>query len=126
MNDVLKRIYNLMEIRGLSTYALCKQTGIPQSTFSAWKIKDRVPDNNYIVILADALGCSTDYLLKGEDYYIDPEVAVLAQEMKDNPELQILLDATRNLSPEGIKSLNIFIEQLKKGSFYGKCKGLLL
>ena len=71
--------------------------------------------NNYIVILADALGCSTDYLLKGEDYYIDPEVAVLAQEMKNNPELQVLLDATRKLSPEGIKSLNIFIEQLKNG-----------
>lgn len=115
MNDVLKRIYSLMELRGLSTYAICKKTGIPQSTFSAWKIKDRVPDHNYIVILADALCCSTDYLLKGEDYYVDPEVAVLAQEMKENPELQILLDATRNLSPEGIKSLNTFIEQLKKG-----------
>ena len=115
MNGVLTRIENLRELKGLSQAQFCDEVGINTSTYCTYKKRDTVPGTETLIKMADTLGCSTDYLLKGEDYYIDPEVAVFAQEMKDNPELQVLLDATRKLSPEGIKTLNIFIEQLKKG-----------
>ena len=115
MNEVLARIENLMELRGMTQKQFCDASEINTSTYCTYKKRDTIPGTEILIRMASALNCSTDYLLKGKDYYIDPEVAILAQEMKENPELQILLDATRDLSPEGIKSLNIFIEQLKKG-----------
>ncbi len=115
MNGVLTRIENLRELKGLSQAQFCDEVGINTSTYCTYKRRDAIPGTEILMRMADVLNCSTDYLLKGEDYYIDPQVAILAQEMKDNPELQVLLDATRKLSPEGIKSLSTFIEQLKKG-----------
>ena len=46
-------------------------------------------------------------------YYFDPETAALAQELKDNPDYRVLLDATKNLKPESIKEITAFIKYQK-------------
>lgn len=75
--------------------------------------------------IAAGLHCSFDDLIAvldpdivlsvspAEDYYIDPETARLAQELKDNPDLRVLLDASRNLNPKEMKALIAFIEAHK-------------
>ena len=53
-------------------------------------------------------------------YYVDPETAMLAQELKDNPQYRVLLDSTKKLKPEGVKEVMKFIDyQLakEKGGF---------
>lgn len=48
---------------------------------------------------------NTDRSAKQEDdqYYIDPETASIAQQIKDSPDLRMLLDASRDLSPDTLR-----------------------
>lgn len=49
----------------------------------------------------------------GPEYYHDPEVARIAQEMHDNPGIKVLFDAGRGLSKESIEEVRRFIEYQK-------------
>ena len=57
-----------MEKRGITPYRMAKETGITQSLFSLWKKK---PTSNIyasnLVLIADFLDCSVDYLLGRTD-----------------------------------------------------------
>ena len=77
--------------------------------------------------VADYLGVTTAYLYTGEEianqyvssdskglvYYLDPETAFIAQQMKDNKDMKLLFDASRTMSPESIKQLSEFAKFLK-------------
>ena len=72
-----------------------------------------------LVRIARALQVSTDYLLDNEKdkfarvnggYYHDPEVASIANEMKENPDIRVLFDATRGLKKESIEEVRRFVE----------------
>lgn len=117
MNDVLNRIIEELHTQKKKTAELCKAAGIANSTFSTWKKENREPQLKYIPNIAKFLGVSIDYLLTGEkseDYYFDPEVAEMAQEMATRPELKVLFKASRNVSKESIEAINNMIEQMKK------------
>lgn len=47
-------------------------------------------------------------------YYLNPETAKLAQEIHDDPDLRILLDASRDLEPEDIKFVVDLVKKFKK------------
>jgi hypothetical protein len=49
-----------------------------------------------------------------EPYYIDPEVSEYAQAVKDNPNLRILFDASKDMSKDDIDFVVNMIEGLKK------------
>jgi transcriptional regulator with XRE-family HTH domain len=53
----------LLQERGLTPYRVSMDTGIPQSTLSAWKRGKSTPKLNKLQIIADYLGVSVDYLL---------------------------------------------------------------
>ena len=65
-------ILQILEERNITPYRLSKDTGISQSLFNSWK---RKPSSNIysgnLVLIADYLGCSVDYLLGRTE---DPEV----------------------------------------------------
>ena len=44
---------------------------------------------------------------------MNPETAKLAQEIHDDPELRILMDASRDLEPEDIKFVVDLVKKLK-------------
>lgn len=46
-------------------------------------------------------------------YYLNPETAKLAQAIHDDPDLRILLDASRDLEPEDIKFVVDLVKKLK-------------
>ena len=52
------------------------------------------------------------------EYYDNKETAKLAQEIHDNPEYRILLDAAKNLSPEQLKAV-INVANIIKGNSNG-------
>ena len=61
--------------------------------------------------IASIFNVSIEYLLTGEHptkddgYYYDPEVAELAEEIKNDPDLRLLLDAKRSLSKSEMESI---------------------
>ena len=57
-----------MEKRGITPYRMEKETGITQSLFSLWKKKptSKIYSCN-LVLIADVLNCSVDYLLGRTD-----------------------------------------------------------
>lgn len=102
---------------------LAKLTGYTSRTSIA-KIESGAVDLpfNKIHLFAKALRIDDIELLglKDEDpnitqdeYYTDPEVAELAQQLKDRPELKVLFDASRDISKEDVQFVIDMIERMK-------------
>ena len=59
-----ERILRILDERKITAYKLAKETGISESLFSKWKEtpSSKIQSGN-LVLIADYLGCSVDYLL---------------------------------------------------------------
>ena len=66
-NDIIKQ-------KNLSLYKVAKDTKIPKTIVYDWAAGARQPVSEYIVTLADYLGCSVDFLL-GRDKQTEPKPA---------------------------------------------------
>ena len=66
------RILQIIRERGYTEYRVSKETGISNSLLSLWRKKptSKIYSGN-LVLIADYLGCSVDYLLGRTE---DPEV----------------------------------------------------
>ena len=65
-------ILRIMDERDITSYRMAKDTGISESLFGAWRKKptSKIYSGN-LVLIADYLGCSVDYLLGRTE---DPEL----------------------------------------------------
>ncbi|MCI8679369.1 MAG: helix-turn-helix transcriptional regulator [Oscillospiraceae bacterium] len=67
-----ERIFQILEDRKITAYQLSKATGIAESSFGQWR---KTPSSNIrsgnLVLIADYLNCSVDYLLGRTE---DPEL----------------------------------------------------
>ncbi len=115
---IIERIESLLKLQNKQAKDLCEHAHISQNTYSNWKRRGTEPNAKYIADIADFLNVSVRYLLTGEEdsdnYYLDPEVAVMAQEMATRPELKVLFKASRNVSKESIEAINNMIEKMTK------------
>jgi len=68
---VIRRIEQLIQDHGISAYKLCKDTGIPQTTFSAWRNRGVQPTATYLKRIADYFGVSMKWLM-GDDAELEP------------------------------------------------------
>lgn len=114
-----ERYEKLLKDKGLRSADVSRATGIRQSTLTDWK-KGRTKSLSaeYIKLIADYLDVSVEYLMTGEEtpsYYIDPEVAEIAQELYDDPEMRGLFKAARGLSKEDIIKFKEIIEGYERG-----------
>ena len=110
---------------------------ITPSAIGMWEQGRREPDYETLESLADFFNVDIDFLigrtdyttrLVGKDsilnaqvvreeragYYTNPEVAKLAQEIYENPDLRILLDASRDVSKEDLELVAEMVKKLKK------------
>lgn len=115
MNEnIIARIKQIMAVKGISQAELVRRTGIRASSISDWLAGKYTPKQDKIDLMAAALGVSPAWLMYGkeeiEPYYIDPETAVLAQELKNRPEFRVMFDSTKDLDPESIKKIVDFIK----------------
>ena len=61
-------ILKIIEDRGITPYRMAKDTGISNSLFTEWKRKPTSKINSgNLVLIADYLNCSVDYLLGRTD-----------------------------------------------------------
>lgn len=117
-------IANRRKELGLTLEEVADKVGVSKSTVKKWEsgyIKNMRRDN--MALLADALHISPlDLLGPDEDpkptddnrgYYVDPEVAALAEELRTDPDRRILFDATKDLSKDDIDIVLNLINGLK-------------
>ena len=94
-------------------------SGLPVTTVSRIMSGDtKEPTISTLEKLAKAFNCKTDELLgtdeNAEPYFFDPETAEIAEDIKNNEDLKILFNASRDLKPEELKTFLGMIDILKK------------
>ena len=62
MNNTVKRIFELIEAKGVTPYKVSKDTGISNARISNWKLGKSGPSGDALVVLANYFGVSVDYL----------------------------------------------------------------
>lgn len=70
-----------------------------------------------IDMLCEHLGCTRADLIgeqSDQPYYINEETAQIAQEVFDNPDAKMLLDAARNAKPEDIRLAAEMLKRFKE------------
>ena len=115
--------------KGLSMKELAEKIGVSEGTISRWesgKIEDM--RRSRIKALSEVLGIPVHVLMEWDEpsrkseitdskpvnngWYLDPETAAIAQELKDNPELRILFDAAKDANPEDLATVRAMLEAL--------------
>ena len=120
-----QRLKDLRKARPSLTQAkLAEILDVSQQAVGLWERGKNMPSHELVFKIASFFNVTTDYLLGKSDtphvqdqpaqpapsYYNDPEVAQMANEIKDNPDMRILFDASRDLKKESIEEVVKFIE----------------
>lgn len=115
------RIKILREREGISQMELAQKININNSVLSRIEANDRQIRDDEILSIAQYFGVTTDYLLgtsinptPKNDYYINEDTAELAQEIFENPDLKILMSASRKLKKEDLETLVKLVSSMKK------------
>ncbi len=62
---ISERIFEILELKGMSQKKFSEATGIPQSTISDWRKKKTNPASDKIMIICHTLEVTPTYLLSG-------------------------------------------------------------
>lgn len=107
--------------RGLTQEEVGKRVLVSKQTLYKYEndIVTNIPVDK-IELLAEVYHVTPAYIMGWEQseedaddspsYYDDPEVAAIANEMKENPDIRVLFDATRGLKKESIEEVRRFVE----------------
>lgn len=124
MTTTGQRLRALREQRGQSQEDIAKLIGVGRTTYLKYESDENKPTRK-LKELSDLFNVTSDYIMCLSDnphgspaqpttsapsYYHDPEVAQMANEIKDNPDMRILFDASRDLKKESIEEVVKFIE----------------
>ena len=124
MTTTGQRLRALREQRGQSQEDIAKLIGVGRTTYLKYESDENKPTRK-LKELSDLFNVTSDYIMCLSDnphgapaqpttsapsYYHDPEVAQMANEIKDNPGMRILFDASRDLKKESIEEVVKFIE----------------
>ena len=110
--DVLK---NLRKDAGYTQAELAKKLGFSNGLIGMYESGQRRPSFEALEAIADFFNISIDYLVGKDDksvYYLDPNVARLAQELFERPEMRILFDASQKATKEGIEQVAAILNKL--------------
>lgn len=112
------RLANLLSENNMSQTELASMLGVSESTVGKWLLRKAFPRMNILEKLSVIFNRPKAYFYDEEEqrstYYLNPETAQLAQELHDNPDLRILMDASKKLSPEDIKFVMDLVNRMKK------------
>ena len=117
---IKENIRLLREKYNLSQKDLALIAGVSDKAVSTWENGSKEPRMGAIQRIADHFGLKKSNIIEDDgllgipSYYTNPETAALAQEIHDNPELRILMDASRDLSPEDVKFVAEMVQRMKK------------
>lgn len=114
-----KNLQYYMDLYNKTRMEVAKDNGISYTTLTSWLKGDNYPRIDKIEMLANYFRVNKADLIENkyannEPYYNDPAVTEYAQAIKDNPDLKILFDASKDMSKDDIDFVINTIEMLKK------------
>ncbi len=123
IKDILKN--RRIELH-LTMKEVADKVGVSEGTISRWESGDiENMRRDKIMALAKALQISPAVIMGWEDpsivpthgqsepYYVDAETRRLAQELHDDPELSVMLDAYKSLSPRDAKLVMDMVRRMQ-------------
>lgn len=114
-----KNLQYYMDLYNKTRMEVAKDNGISYTTLTSWLKGDNYPRIDKIEMLANYFRVNKADLIenkyaKNETYYNDPAVTEYAQAIKDNPDLKVLFDASKDMTKDDIDFVLNTIEMLKK------------
>ena len=110
----LERIKALCDAKGITISQLEKDLGYGNGSLA----KSKSIKADRLFEIAEYFDTTMDYLYDGKEnsydnYYIDPEVQEIAEEMATRSELKVLFKASRKMTKEQIEAINQMINTMK-------------
>lgn len=114
-----KNLQYYMNLYNKTRIQVAKDIGVSYTTFTSWIKGTNYPRIDKIELLANYFRVNKADLIENkysenEHYYNDPFVSEYAQAIKDNPDLRLLFDASKDMSKDDINFVINTIEMLKK------------
>lgn len=114
-----KNLQYYMNLYNKTRIQVAKDIGVSYTTFTSWIKGTNYPRIDKVELLANYFRVNKADLIENkysenEQYYNDPSVSEYAQAVKDNPDLKLLFDASKNMPKSDIDFVINTIEMLKK------------
>lgn len=114
------KLQKLIEEKNTNVNELANRAKVSASTlYSIIKRDNTKADIDVLLAIAKVLGVPVEYFsddyTPSEGYYKNAETAKLAQEIYENPDLKVLFDASKELTPADIKFVIDMINRMNKG-----------
>ena len=97
MYEIYKK---LLDQKGLKNADVSRATGISNMTLSDWKNGKSKPKHDKMILIAEFLGVSVDYLTTGEESKFSKDRAILEVQITDDEALMRRLKKYMELSQE--------------------------
>ncbi|MBN7773460.1 helix-turn-helix domain-containing protein [Clostridium aminobutyricum] len=112
METINSRIFSIIDSsKDLSDTKMAKYLGCSKSTVSRWRHEDITPHSKYTGAIAEYLGVSVNYLLKGENDF-DDELEACVELLHRDKRYRVLLDSSSKLNGEALEQLIAFIDKI--------------
>lgn len=120
-NDKMKRLFSqrlvsVMQENNINQVELSKILGVSESTVGKWILCKAIPRMGVIQKLSDYFHVGKSYFLEEDTntgYYTDPTVNEYAEQLRTNPNMRLLFDATKDMTKEDIDYVVDLVNRLK-------------
>ena len=115
--DFKDRLKMLRQSKHMTQAELASQLKASKALIGFSENGKRLPSFEKQEDIADFFNVTLDYLLGRDDrsvYYLDPEVAEMAQKLYDDPDKRALFDASNKLSKEDMQYVVNLMNRLEK------------
>ena len=120
-NDKMKRLFSqrlvgVMQENNINQVELSKILGDSESTVGKWILCKAIPRMGVIQKLSDYFHVGKSYFLEEDassGYYTDPTVNEYAEQLRTNPNMRLLFDATKDMTKEDIDYVVDLVNRLK-------------
>lgn len=120
-NDKMKKLFSqrlvsVMQENNINQVELSKILGVSESTVGKWILCKAIPRMGVIQKLSDYFHVGKSYFLEDDantGYYTDPTVNAYAEQLRTNPNMRLLFDATKDMTKEDIDYVVDLVNRLK-------------
>lgn len=120
-NDKMKRLFSqrlvsVMQENNINQVELSKILGVSESTVGKWILCKAIPRMGVIQKLSDYFHVGKSYFLEEDantGYYTDPTVNAYTEQLRTNPNMRLLFDATKDMTKEDIDYVVDLVNRLK-------------
>jgi transcriptional regulator with XRE-family HTH domain len=119
----LVNLKSARERTGLNQKDFAESIGLSRTRYHNYESGKREPDNDTLLLIAEGLSVTPNYLLGIQDPPTvpdpDDEIWELRREMAERPEMKTLFSLAKSATTEDINFANDMLRKFKRDSGYG-------